>query len=284
MRRSRVILLALSLVLATALLAACGSGEAKPTPGAAPTPTSGTSAKTSAPKAATATPAKQGDGTLKIKLNLLNPEKQQDQYSVFFAYTGSVKKGTALADAAFVGPYVMNAGDELVVNIEQDLKDMLYQSGSIMGPMYADLVVTRVEDTHIRNPLCTPVKLTFEDLTTSDLGNELTVDVTDSALNDLYPEDVFIVKTAPPQVQGGGGYPRISYMKDGSTKSGLEHGSAGPDFLVAFSVAEIKQLGVRDAELVVYDADNKPLSEPMPLTFDENGHCEQGPLVIVKTK
>ncbi|MDA8218192.1 MAG: hypothetical protein M0Z94_11305 [Dehalococcoidales bacterium] len=53
---------------------------------------------------------------------------------------------------------------------------------------------------------------------------------------------------------------------------------------MAFSVAEIKQLGVRDAELVVHDADNKPLSEPMPLTFDGNGHCEQGPLVVVKTK
>lgn len=280
--RSNVILFALSFAFVAVLLTACGGGNPRPAPSASQA--SAPAAKSAVPKAATATAAPKGDGTLRIKLNVLNPEKQQDKYAVFFTTTGTVEKGKALGNSAFVGPFVMDTAAELVVDIEKDLKNFLYQHSALTGPMYVDLVVTRLEDTHIRNPLCTPVKLAFEDLNRSNLGNEITVDITDSALNDLYPEEVFIVKIASPQIQGGGGYPTISYERAGSSvKSGMQRGSAGPDFLVAFPVAELKRAGVREATLIVMDEHNKPKSEPMPLTFDENGRCEQGPLVIIKT-
>ncbi|MGI5914871.1 MAG: hypothetical protein ACOX9A_00265 [Anaerolineae bacterium] len=150
--------------------------------------------------------------------------------------------------------------------------------------MRIDLVVARVEDSHIRNPLCAPISLAFTDFTTTDRGNEITVDIVDSALNDLYDEEVFLVKIVPPSVQGGGGYPRLTYQQDGAGFSSLERGSSGPDFLVALPVAEIASRGVREATLVVMDFENQPLSDPIDLTFDENGRCEQGALIMVQTR
>jgi hypothetical protein len=283
-------------LLTASLLVACGGGAQPPTPDTAtsspPSATAVTAAAVAKAPAATPIPVDAqdptdetitgGDGTLNIKLNLLNPDQQQDQYNVVFTATGRVEKGKALPNQAFLGPFTMDVAGELVLDIEDDLKNFIYRMNGLGDVMYLDLLVARVEDSHIRNPLCAPVKLAFADLETTDLGNEITVDVTDSALNDLYPEEVFIVKVVPPSIQDGGGYPRISYQGKSGT-SGIERGSAGPDFLVAFPVAEIASRGIREATLVVMDENNKPKSEALPLTFDENGRCEQGALVMIET-
>lgn len=269
--KSRALSLALVLGLA-ALLTAC-SGSAPSQPAATATPAA-------APKAqATATPAAPtGDGTLQVSLNVLNPEQKQDQYAVFFTATGIVEKGEA--QTRFLGPFTMDVDEELVLDIDKDLKKFLYLSNGLDEEMYLDLTVTRIEDTHIRNPLCDPIKLKFdEELTTTDAGSELTVDITDSALNDLYPEEVLLIKIVSPTGQGGGGYPTIKYGGMG----GMQKGSAGPDFLVPFPVEDFKKKGIREATLVIEDFDNRAISDPVALTFDDNGRCEQGQLVIVKT-
>jgi hypothetical protein len=145
--------------------------------------------------------------------------------------------------------------------------------------LYADLVIARVEDSHLRNPLSAPLKLDFAGLRTTDKGNKVTVDVTDSALNDLYPQEVLLIKVVPPKTQDGGGYPTILY----GTSGRMQRGSAGPDFLVAFPVSDFTSRSIREAKVVIMDEDNKPQSEPVTLTFDANGRCEQGSVVVVKT-
>jgi hypothetical protein len=126
MRRTNV-LSVLLVFLMTMLLVACAN-SARPVPPAATAPATPQNATAATPTAnpdPTAIPEADGDGTLSIRLNVLNPEQAQAQYSVFFTASGQVQVGQALSDNAFIGPFMMDVADELVIDIEQDLQNFL---------------------------------------------------------------------------------------------------------------------------------------------------------------
>ena len=222
----------------------------------------------------------EGDGTLRIKLNLSNPDQAQDKYNLIFAQKGVIEKGEAVTENFFI-KYEIRPDEELTINIE-DLSSIIYSVG-FDEDLQTDVTVARIEDTNIRNPLCEPIPLTFQDTTTCYQGKNITVDMTDEPLTALYPEGTFLVKIQQPENGEHAGYVDFRYdPPDGGMTLGLGRGSGGPDFLVAFAAEEFVELGIHDTVLSISDYENNLRSEKVELHFDENGYCEQGQFIIME--
>ena len=152
------------------------------------------------------------------------------------------------------------------------------------------MIAARLEDTHVRNPLNPPVRLDIPmDGSPVDLlSSQITLDVTDSSLyqlyGELYEEVGLLVKLVHQGTDTDGRSAVIHYYDTGAKMEARAGGRLGnpPDYLIPVLFAEDAKK-VREGTLVIY-ADGEARSEPLRLTFDENGHCEQGRFLVVEVR
>ncbi len=218
-------------------------------------------------------PTEEGDGTVTITLNISNPEQKQEEYNIIFAAAGSFKTGEPIYSFK---SYTVGADATLAVNISSLI---LYCETDESGNFKIGLTAARLEDVNVRNPLSEIKTLTFPDLQTCSGGNDITLDMTDKPLTSLYPEGTLLIRVIDPEKEGG----YIDFLYKSATNMSLKYGRGvnGPDFLAAFEANEFKTKGIRDAVLVITDANNQEISERMELKFYENGYCKQGQYIEV---
>jgi len=263
MKKNLVLICTMILIICSALITGCDKTS--------PNSKNSTSSQASGSKAEAT--AEKGDGTITISLNISNLEQKQEKYNLIFAASGSFKTGEPVYSFK---SYTVEAGS-LTVNIS-DLYSYCEMDES--GKFKVGLTAARLEDVNVRNPLSEIMVLTFPDLQTCNQGKNITLTITDKPLTSLYSEGTLLVRIVDPKNQGG----YVDFLYKSTTNMTLKYGrgSSGPDFLVAFEAKEFKTKGIRDAVLVITDANNQPISGQMELKFDENGYCKQGQYIEMK--
>ena len=293
------------MLITSLLLAGCSPKEQNPTI----TPQSNTNATVSS-TATTISDAVDDDAevneelgytTLTIQTNLTNPEDKDDSYLVFLIQPGTLPTEPG---AAKQGCTPLETDENGAVTIDLRYNDNLAYQIEKSQDNSLQLVVTTQEDIYLRNPLNEETLVQFIPNDDEDMSWELPyyaekgqidVDITDKypdgVVSLTFPDATFVIKLTFEDGYTPSDAYVVTVKKPSDTASdgiGMEGwGRICRPFQywdTPFFVDDMMQHWSGLIVVTDFDTDERVYYEgfPMQVTFDSDGHCEQGDIVTIK--